>query len=69
MSDEGDIAKVGLELILVIVNLIRDAVTQKDPSKLRKVGDVLRRGQPLEARVALIEERQAQLAARRGAPR
>ncbi len=52
------LAEIILKFLLVVFELAKDAWEKKDPSKLRKVGDVFRLGEPLEVELSLAEARQ-----------
>jgi hypothetical protein len=52
-----DTAKVIVELITSLANLIFDAFAQKDPAKLKKVTDVLT-DEPLKTKAALAMQRE-----------
>ncbi|MFA5153223.1 MAG: hypothetical protein WC554_11730 [Clostridia bacterium] len=58
----SELVTVGVELLAAVARLIMDAVSERDPSKLRRVTDVLEPGHPLRSRIALLE---AQAAAER----
>ena len=55
----GELITVGVDLLAAIARLIMDAVAARDPSTLRKVGDVLPAGHVLKSRLALIEAKAA----------
>ena len=58
----SEMVDVGAELVSALVKLIMQAIAERDPSKLRRVTDVLEPGHPLRSRIALLE---AQAAAER----
>lgn len=51
----SELVTVGVELLAAVARLIMDAVAERDPSKLRRVTDVLEAGHPLRSRVAFLE--------------
>jgi hypothetical protein len=66
VSIATDLIPVGAELITSIVELVMDAIKCEDPTKLRRVSDVLPAGHPLRARVAFLEAQAAAEKALRG---
>ena len=55
----SELVTVGVELLAAVARLIMDAVSERDPSKLRRVTDVLEAGHPLRSRIALLEAKAA----------
>jgi hypothetical protein len=55
----SELVTVGVELLAAVARLVMDAIDQRDPSKLRKVTDVLEAGHPLRSRIALLEAKAA----------
>ena len=55
----SELVTVGVELLAAVARLVMDAIDQRDPSKLRKVTDVLEAGHPLRSRIALLEAQAA----------
>jgi hypothetical protein len=58
---EGQIAKWVLEFVVEAVKIGLEALAAKDPSKMRKVGDILKTG-PMEAELVALEERAKRIA-------
>lgn len=51
------LAEIVLKFLLTAFNVAKEAYDKKDPSKLRKVTDVFKPGDPFEAELTLAEER------------
>jgi hypothetical protein len=53
----SELVSIGIELIGELAKLIMEAVAANDPSKLRKVTDVLPVGHALHARIVVAESK------------
>lgn len=52
-----EVAKIVIELLMEIGKVLIEAFSSNDPSKLRKVTDVLPQGHPLRSSAELVRQR------------